>query len=352
MASALISAEAIYSQHLVVPGQVIAISESNEEGGFLRGHGTYLEEEENEGDDGDVDMSKGEDHVSSNKTTRLIASVAGRVERVNKLISVHPTVSMSHYVGQVGDLVIGRIAAVGSTRWKVDIGGSGKKVPLPLSGVHLAGGQQRIRTAQDALEMRALFREGDLLSAEITTNGQLHTRSLRYGKLENGCFLQVPPALIPRRKQHFCTLQINIIPTNIVDIDVLLGCNGGIWIQRTIPQEWIQRAQRQAKREQMGTAMVLEEEPMEENAAPLAETYTQLRTWHQQTPTKPDLRAAIARVRNAIHALAQVYAFITPQHITDIVHTTIQNKIQISHMLLPHNIVQLTQATRQTAQNQ
>lgn len=347
MASALVSAEALYSQHLVIPGQVIAVSESNEDGGFLRGHGTYLEEEENE-EDGDGNMSTGEEGENQrNKTTRLIASVAGRVERVNKLISVHPSVSMSHYVGQVGDLVIGRIAAVGSNRWKVDVGGGKKKVPLPLSGVHLAGGQQRIRTAQDALEMRALFQEGDLLSAEITTNGQLHTRSLRYGKLENGCFLQVPPSLIPRRKQHFCTIEIKMATdsTAVTEIDVLLGCNGGIWIQRTIPQEWIQRAQRDAKREQMGTAMV-DEEPMEENAAPLAETYTQLRTWHQQTSTTPVQRDAISRVRNAIKALAQVYTFITPQHITDIVHTTIQNKIQISHMLLPHNIVLLTKNTR------
>mmetsp|Transcript_22389 Transcript_22389/g.21522 ORF Transcript_22389/g.21522 Transcript_22389/m.21522 type:complete len:346 (-) Transcript_22389:60-1097(-) len=342
MASSLVSAEALYSQHLVVPGQVIAISESNEDGGFLRGHGTFIEEEENEEDD----TSVGDDEEGiSKKTTRLIASVAGRVERVNKLISVHPSVSMTHYVGQVGDLIIGRIAAVGSTRWRVDVGGGKKKMPLPLSGVHLPGGQQRIRTAQDALEMRALFREGDLLSAEITTNGQLHTRSLRYGKLQNGCFLQVPPSLIPRRKQHFCTINININTSTTIIIDVLLGCNGGIWIQRTIPQEWIQRAQRQAKKESMGTTVV-DEEAMEENAAPLVETYTQLRTWHQQASTTPDERAAIARVRNAIQALAQVHTFITPQHITDIVQTSIQNNLQISHMMLPHNIVLLTECTR------
>jgi exosome complex component RRP4 len=50
---------------IVVPGQVIT-----SEGGFLRGHGTYIEEPEEGGE------------------PQLIACVAGVVERVNKLISV------------------------------------------------------------------------------------------------------------------------------------------------------------------------------------------------------------------------------------------------------------------------
>ena len=342
MTSAL-TAEDLYGQNLVVPGQVIAVSNSNEESGFLRGHGTFLEEEihadQNDDNDNDDDGNmeteeEGNRHV--NKTMRLIATVAGRVERVNKLISVHPIISTSNYVGQVGDLIIGRIASVGSTRWKVDIGTGLKRMPLPLSGVHLPGGQQRIRTAQDALEMRELFQEGDLLSAEITTNGQLHTRSLKYGKLQNGCFLQVPPSLIPRRKQHFCSLD---------GIDFLLGCNGGIWIQRSIPQEWIQRAQRQAKQAQLGT-MNVEEDVDDENAVHLVETYTQLQTWHEETPTTTEERISIARLRNAIQALAHVHAKITPEHITTIVQTATANNINVSHMLLPHNIVLLTACTR------
>ncbi|KAG9354510.1 hypothetical protein JZ751_001220 [Albula glossodonta] len=48
-------------KHLVVPGDVIT-----SDTGFMRGHGTYMDEE------------------------KLTASVAGEVERVNKLICVRP----------------------------------------------------------------------------------------------------------------------------------------------------------------------------------------------------------------------------------------------------------------------
>lgn len=107
---------------------------------------------------------------------RLIASVAGTVERVNKLISVIP-LSPSIYVGQVGDLVIGRIVGVGGSRWKVSLTcsapssagahGSMKEGQLPLSGVNLPGGVQRIRTSEDVLAMRSLYKEGDLLTCEV-----------------------------------------------------------------------------------------------------------------------------------------------------------------------------------------
>jgi hypothetical protein len=60
------------------PGELIT-----SDAGYLKGHGTYV-------DDG-----------------CMYASVAGVVERVNKLISVRPL--NSRYVGEVGDVVIGRI---------------------------------------------------------------------------------------------------------------------------------------------------------------------------------------------------------------------------------------------------
>ena len=82
---------------------------------------------------------------------------------------------------------------------------------LPLSGVNLPGGVQRIRTSEDVLEMRNLFKEGDLLTCEVQQVQKegtlvLHTRSLRYGKLENGTLVTVPPSLVGRRKNHFVTL--------------------------------------------------------------------------------------------------------------------------------------------------
>ena len=81
--------------------------------------------------------------------------------------------------------------------------------------------------------MREYLQEGDLVSAEVHKvqhqdgSLQLHTRSFRYGKLENGVIMHVTPGRIPRRKNHY---------TDILDgkFQVLLGCNGSVWIQRHV----------------------------------------------------------------------------------------------------------------------
>lgn len=65
-------------KHLMVPGDTITMN-----AGFMRGHGTYMGEE------------------------KLIASVAGSVKRVNKLICVKAL--KTRYNGDVGDIVVGRI---------------------------------------------------------------------------------------------------------------------------------------------------------------------------------------------------------------------------------------------------
>jgi exosome complex RNA-binding protein Csl4 len=57
---------------LVIPGQPITAEQ-----GYLRGHGTYFQETEN--------------------GSELVASLAGQIERVNKLISVKPVSSRCRY---------------------------------------------------------------------------------------------------------------------------------------------------------------------------------------------------------------------------------------------------------------
>ena len=94
--------------------------------------------------------------------------------------------------------------------------------------VNLPGGVQRRRTHEDQLQMRDLYVEGDLISAEVHQfygDGalSLHTRSLKYGKLANGQFVRVRPSLIKRLKQHFFTLKS-------CGVDVVLGMNGYIFI--------------------------------------------------------------------------------------------------------------------------
>lgn len=393
------AAESLH-HHFVLPGQVLATSLSESEGGFLRGHGTYIElvpdesgadqnddemmggdvkqggmagtsKKKNVGwgsdkkstvmqmeDDNDATTDKHDENDERNDLPRgpqrLIASVAGTVERVNKLISVIP-LSPSIYTGQVGDLIVGRIVGVGGSRWKVSLtcsapsasasNGSMKEGQLPLSGVNLPGGVQRIRTSEDVLAMRNLFREGDLLTCEVQQVQKdgtliLHTRSLRYGKLDNGVLITVPPSLVGRRKNHFVTLK-GLSPQNSDtmetdcedgegDVDVYLGLNGGIWIQRTIPSEW-ENAIRADQDER----------------APLAETLQKLRHRHATTRVSPSMRESIARVRNSIECLRLVHCQITPDSIETVARASLDESVRISDMLLPEMVIKLTEGTRQ-----
>ena len=87
-----------------------------------------------------------------------------------------------------------------------------------------------MRTNEDQLQMRSVFTECDLISAEIQNIGadgqiSLHTRSLKYGKLENGQLIIVPSALVKRLPQHYISFPWGV--------DCILGRNGYIWITRT-----------------------------------------------------------------------------------------------------------------------
>jgi len=356
-----------HTKHLVIPGQVIVSSTSNDGGndGFLRGHGTYIEGGghplHTENVNGERDVSHGdtlEDDSYRNNTDadadsnhaqnqRLIASVSGTIERVNKLITIRPFALMP-YQGQVGDLVVGRITAVHHpSRWKVYLGSACREAVLPLSGVNLPGGVQRIRTAQDALGMRQLFVEGDLLSAEVQSVDNhggivmLHTRSLRYGKLENGCLVVVPSRLIVKRKQHFVTLPISsIVSKNSINheedmpnVDMILGTNGFIWIQRSTPKSWTDAYQ---DKEEDGGASVV----------PLAETYQKLKKRHLETPVMPEERENIARVRNSIEALKLISCRITPETVMDVFKASVEAGLSVKDMLKPSVVLLITKSTR------
>ncbi|RLN79430.1 hypothetical protein BBJ28_00016237 [Nothophytophthora sp. Chile5] len=251
---------------IVTPGQVI----STDTGAFLRGHGTYL-------------SGKNE----------LVASVAGVVEKVNQLVTVRPLVS--RYIGEVGDIVVGRVTEVASKRWKVDVNGQ-QDAGLLLSSVTLPGGAQRRRTYADQLQMRAFFVETDLISAEIQEvrydgSLSLHTRSLRYGKLENGQFVAVAAPLVKRMKQHMVTLPG-------IGIDVILGTNGYIWVSRTMAA--------------LGEEM---EDAAAGNMETRVEVLTAKRQLHAATKMSVDDRRKIARVSQALLRLNEQFRLITPESI-------------------------------------
>ncbi|XP_059151804.1 exosome complex component RRP4-like isoform X2 [Physella acuta] len=161
--------------NIVTPGDIITADT-----GFMRGHGTYMDED------------------------CLHASVAGSVERVNKLISVRPL--KTRYNGEIGDVVIGRIIEVAQRKWRVETHSRMDSI-LMLSSVNLPGGELRRRSEEDEKMMRNYLKEGDLIS------------------LGQGTLVKVSPSLILRRKTHFHNLPVGA--------SVILGNNGYIWITPT-----------------------------------------------------------------------------------------------------------------------
>jgi len=264
--------------HLVSPGDSLTTDT-----GFMRGHGTYT----NDG--------------------VMYSSVAGVVQRVNKLISVRPL--KARYHGEIGDVVVGRITEVQQKRWKVETNARLDSI-LMLSSVNLPGGELRIRSAEDELKMREYLQEGDLISAEVQMiHGDgalsLHTRNLRYGKLAQGVLVRVSPSLIKRRKTHFHNLPCGA--------SIILGNNGYIWICPTINEE------------ALNGGFIQDMEPV-----PMLE------------------REVIARLRNSIIALAE--------HKVLIYDTTVlfayeaSQKYQIKELMKHEVMSEVVEVTRQRLQ--
>ncbi|KAG9228689.1 hypothetical protein BJ875DRAFT_508366 [Amylocarpus encephaloides] len=165
------------------------------------------------------------------------ATVAGTVQKTNKLLSVRPL--RARYTPEIGDLVVGRIIEVQSKKWRVDVGAP-VLASLPLSAINLPGGILRKRTETDELQIRTSFSEGDLLIAEVQSlfqdgSASLHTRSLKYGKLRNGVFMSISGTgggggVVRARRQLWTIDTMN----GGGKVDVILGVNGYIWINKHI----------------------------------------------------------------------------------------------------------------------
>ena len=154
----------------------------------------------------------------------ILSSLLGQVETISKLVTVIP--SRSPYKPEVGHVIIGRVIAVNKKSWEVDIFAQ-RNGTLNLTAINLPRGEQRIRNEDDQMQMRAYFKENDLLSGEIqqiNINGAIHiqTRNLKYGKLKNGVLLKVNHMLVKKTKHQF----INLVD----DIKAILGLNGIIWV--------------------------------------------------------------------------------------------------------------------------
>lgn len=211
--------------------------------------------------------------------------MSGAVERVNKLVSVKSL--KARYVGDVGDVVVGRITEVGQNRWRVDVN-SRQDAVLLLSSINLPGGVRRRRTVEDTLHMRQFFVENELIVAEVQQFFQdggisLHTRN-KYGKVRthppesifSACLVLMhcaartrsiyssaawtrqgkdsisklgnglTPPTNQRTRSHFTKLPCGV--------DMVIGLNGYIWLSDHVPDE--EDREREAQEEQQVTRVI------------------------------------------------------------------------------------------------
>jgi len=301
---------------VVVTGDGIAV-----EPGFLRGHGTQLTAAGVAAGGGAAAAAAAAATPDDGRALR--ATLTGVVKRVNQLVAVAPL--RSRYAPQVGDVVVARVVDIAAKRWRCDVAGQ-QHAALALSAVNLPGGVQRRRTAADERNMRELFEEGDLLSAEVQELRHdggiaLHTRSLKYGKLVGGVLVVASPALVKRSKKHFHLLGCGVW--------AILGNNGYIWLSPTDPA-----GGRGAARDAMEEA-----DESDGGAADGGDAAAPV-----DAELGVEVRLTLARVRNAIAALDQQFVAIHAATIMDVFDASETAGVDVADMSRPA-VVELITAT-------
>jgi exosome complex component RRP4 len=297
-------------------GYVTTGDEISTEAGFICGHGALV------------------------RDGKLVATVSGFIERVNKLVSVR-AISV-RYGGEIGDVVVGRIGEVADKRWRVDLNARQNAV-LMLASIILPGGAQRRRTNEDSLQMRTFFQEDDLISAEVQnvlSDGavSLHTRSLKYGKLENGQLVQVPCALIKRAKQHFHSLEFGV--------DLILGLNGYVWITATpapVTATSSTNTNTTAASKKTATTTATTTSTGTTNT-PAKTKEEERKEAASKTVINAEARERVCRVRNSILALAKMWLPIHVPTILEVYNESINLGLAAKALLDPSNIPTITQS--------
>ncbi|KAH6766327.1 ribosomal RNA processing 4 [Perilla frutescens var. hirtella] len=251
-------------------------------------------------------------HGTAEMDGRVVATLCGVVERVNKLVYVRPL--RARYKPEIGDIIIGRVIEVAPKRWRLEINFSQDAV-LMLSSMNLPDGIQRRRTAVDELNMRSIFEENDVICAEVRGfqhDGCLHlqARSQKYGKLKSGQLLTIPPYLVKRRKQHFHYL-------DQYGIDLILGCNGFIWVGEHVEvrDDMVEDLSDKSEQQNMKSWNTVGDEEVEE------------------TYTPPDTRQNICRTANAIRVLSTLGVMVAVEVITEIVDLSTSMNLDVHEML-------------------
>lgn len=200
---------------IISPGDLVIKSSE-----YMKGHNTYTTQENMQPET--AEQKNADDELN------IFSSTLGVLSKINKLISV-TNINKNLYQAEIGDHIIGQIVEVTSAKkWKLNINGN-NLANLQLSSINLPGGLLRRKNEQDELNMKQLLKVGDLINCEVQgvhSNGNdinLHTRSLKYGKLRNGVLVKVKMGLIQRKKTHTHFFNNNTIK-------IILGCNGFIWV--------------------------------------------------------------------------------------------------------------------------
>ncbi|XP_044494560.1 exosome complex component RRP4 homolog isoform X2 [Mangifera indica] len=250
-------------------------------------------------------------HGTSDRKGELVATVCGVVERINKLIYVRTL--RSRYKPETGDIVIGRVIEVAPKRWKLEINFQQDAI-LMLSSMNLPDGIQRRRTAVDELNMRSIFTENDLAEVRSSQNDgslQLQARNQKYGKLEKGQMLKIDPYLVKRRKQHFHHLEE-------YGVDLILGCNGFIWVGEHV----------ETRDKIVADQLNDSEQPAKKSDGITTDLDEQV---ENQTP--PETRQNICRIANAIRVLSTLGFNITLEVIMETVNLSKTMNLDVHEML-------------------
>ncbi|KAK7852897.1 exosome complex component rrp4 like protein [Quercus suber] len=174
------------------------------------------------------------------------------------------------YKPEVGDIVVGRVSEVAQKRWRLDIHYSQDAV-LMLSSMNLPDGIQ----------------------------------------LERGQLLTVPPYLVRRRKQHFHHLEQ-------YGVDLILGCNGFIWVGEHVEARDDMVEDQVSKPEQQNIKS-------NKNSISLEE--------QEQTYTPIETRQSICRIANAVRVLSILGFNITIEVIMDTMNLSSSLNLDIHEML-------------------
>ncbi|XP_010542878.1 PREDICTED: exosome complex component RRP4 homolog [Tarenaya hassleriana] len=259
-------------------------------------------------------------HGTSEINGEVVATLCGVVERVDKLVYVRAL--RARYKPEVGDIIVGRVIEVAQKRWRLEINFSQDAV-LMLSSMNMPDGIQRRRTAVDELNMRNIFEENDVVCAEVRNfqhdgSLQLQARSQKYGKLEKGQILKVDPYLVKRSKHHFHHVEQ-------LGIDLILGCNGFIWVGEHV---------------EVRDPVMADEQKISSSGVKKEQKHTPLET-----------RQSICRIANAIRVLSNLGFSLTLEVITETVNLSTSMNMDVHDMIGPefHVVAAENEAERRRA---